>query len=271
MTWKDKIDAFNRRWNVAPVTDLTTVFVEFKIRIINVFRDIDGHVLTTDVWTFCKIFSIDHREGQDHGYIIRALNSAHALIDLYKMLEIIFAFDIYDNRRYVHENKSKGWYLREAQEVFNLSTVQSRIIKTSQGEIVIVPAGEEKLDEELVNPVLSFLGKNSNGHFVSALKFYEQKDWINCSENIRRSLEEYLREKFKNHAGLQTNITEIGKILKSQKSPAQVRNIVSIIFGHLDQFFNEHSKHKDGDIEESDAEFLIYQTALLMRYIEKYV
>ncbi|MDP2668483.1 MAG: hypothetical protein Q8P07_01465 [bacterium] len=271
MNWKDKIDAFNKRWNVLPEADETYVFIAFKTRMINIFRDIDSHVYTTDVRAFCKIFSIDYAEDHRRGYIINALNSAHDLITIYKMLEIIFAFEIYDNERYVTEHKGKGWYFRETEEAFALSNIQARIVLTGQKEIIIAPAGEEKLDKELVNYALSFLHKNSNQHFVAALKFYDKRDWIHCAENIRRSVEEYLREKLKNNAGLEANISTVGGVLKNQKSPAQIRSIISITLGHLDKFFNEHSKHNDGDFEEADAEFLIYQTGLLMRYLEKYV
>jgi len=268
--WGEKIKAFNKRWNIVSTINSAFLFSQFQTRIINTFQDIDNHVYRQGVKTFCKIFSISYQEGYRCEYVVNALRSTTNFTDLYKMLEIIFALDIYDNNRYAIEYQNKEWYLKETQEIFEISGVEARIIRTKQSEILIVPAGEEKLDEELVNLALSFLDESSNNHFVSALKFYEQKDWIRCAEGLRRSLEEYLRKKLKN-AGLQKNIAEIGKKLKDQKSPVQIRSIIVTIFGHLDQFFNENCKHKDGDLEESDAEFLIYQTALLMRYVEKYV
>lgn len=270
MIWKDKIDAFNRRWNITPTADSPTTFFEFKTRIVNVLQDIDSHVYPREVGKFCKIFSISYQDDR-RGYIVHALSSASSLIEMYKMLEIIFAFDVYDNGRYIHENKNKGWYLQETKEAFDLSNVQARIVLTKQDEIIIAPAGEHKLDEELTNLALSFLGEKSNSHLVSALGFFEEKKWVKCSEGIRRSLEEYLREKLENNVGLSSNITEVGKTLKAQKSPTQVRNIIMSTFSHLDHFFNENSKHNDGDLEEADAEFLIYQTTLLMRYIEKHI
>ncbi len=271
--WKNKIDIFNKRWNISVADNSTETFTKFKTRVLSTFADIENHIMTPDIRTFCKIFGIAYDERHTrYVYILNAIKNTSSLTDLCLMLEVIFAFDIYDNSRYVvMERHNKGWYLKETKEIFEISGIQTRIIESASGEIFIVPSGEKKLDEELVNPVLSFLQSGSNKHFISALQFYEQKKWVNCAESLRRSLEEYLREKLENNIGLQANISEISKKLKNQKSPAQTRNIVATNFGHLNQFFNENSKHGDGDLEESDAEFLIYQIALLMKYIEKYI
>lgn len=271
LNWKNKKDSFNKRWNIAETIDSSIIFLQFRTRILNIFNDIDKHVYSDGVKIFCQYFSIIYDENH-HGYIRGALISVSNIVDLYEMLEVIFALDIYDNSHYIAaEYKDKRWYLREAKEVFEISNLETRIVETKEHEILIIPDREEKLDKELVDLALSFLDENSNSHFLSALKFYEQKRWVKCSESIRRSLEEYLRNKLKNEVGLKENISNLGKILKKENSSVQIRNIIITIFSYLDSFFNENSKHKDGDLDESDAEFLIYQTALLMRYIEKYV
>ena len=84
-------------------------------------------------------------------------------------------------------------------------------------------------------------------------------------------MEEFLRIKLKNNAGLKANILEVSKKLKDENSPVQARNIIVSIFNYVDNYFNEESKHKDGDLKENEAEFLIYQIALLMRYINKQI
>ena len=128
------------------------------------------------------------------------------------------------------------------------------------------------MDEKLVNDVLEFLPTESSGHFVSALKFYEECGNENCiksAESLRRALEEFLRFKLNNTMGLQQNIKETGKELKKRGGDAQIRNIIAQIFGYLDQYFNENSKHNDGEIDEPENEFLIYQIGLLMRYLNR--
>lgn len=59
------------------------------------------------------------------------------------------------------------------------------------------------------------------------------------------------------------------KKLKSDGRDPQVRNVIFQVFSYLDQYFNENSKHKDGDIDSAENEYLIYQIGLLMRYLDK--
>lgn len=49
-----------------------------------------------------------------------------------------------------------------------------------------------------------------------------------------------------------------------------MRNIIFQNFNFIDKYFNENSKHNDGDLQNFDNEFVIYQTGLLMRYIENF-
>ena len=49
------------------------------------------------------------------------------------------------------------------------------------------------------------------------------------------------------------------------------RNIIFGTFNYLDKYFNENSKHGDGNINEPENEFLIYQVGLFMRYIDKVI
>lgn len=77
-----------------------------------------------------------------------------------------------------------------------------------------------------------------------------------------------LKDKLGN-GGLKANITELQKKLKLGDKDKQVRNIIGATFNFLDQYFNDNSKHNDGDINDSENEFLIYQTGLLMRYINR--
>jgi hypothetical protein len=72
-----------------------------------------------------------------------------------------------------------------------------------------------------------------------------------------------------NSKGLNANIGELQLKLKADGRASEIRNIIFQIFNYLDSFYNEHSKHNDGDINEEENEYLIYQTGVLMRYIDK--
>ena len=64
-----------------------------------------------------------------------------------------------------------------------------------------------------------------------------------------------------------SNIKELQERLKIKNTKSLIRNAIFQIFNNLDQYYNENSKHRDGDIDEYENEYLIYQTALLMRYV----
>ena len=159
--------------------------------------------------------------------------------------------------------------IKDVEEAIELSDINVSIKKSKNG-IVLYPKGEKKLDDELVNTTLSFLNKESNKHFEDALKFYQIKKPVKSAESLRRSLEEFLRYKLQNQKGLKENINILQKDIRNG-SNLEVRNIIFQTCDYLDKYFNEHSKHRDGKIDEAENEFLIYQTGLLMRYINKTV
>ena len=144
-------------------------------------------------------------------------------------------------------------------------------ITITNGDVILYPKGEDKLDEKLVNETLSFLNSKSGTHFEQALKFYQSNNPVKSAESLRRTIEEFLRFKLNNNNGLDSNITELTKKLKDENNDIQVRNIISATLRHLDVYFNENSKHNDGDITEPENEFLIYQTGLLLRYINRVI
>lgn len=269
------MEQFNKRWNIISSDSYEESFRKFKIRILNIFQGIDQHVTKESITAFCQYYGIEevwHTQMYgDHSWstnIIDRLNSEENEKEFYRLIELIFSLDItstigYD-RRYSY---SKEILLRKVIEAINLSDVNVAIA-ISNDEVILYPKGEKKLDDELVNHTLSFLDNKSNEHFEHALKFYQAKKPVKSAESLRRSLEEFLRYKLKNSKGLDANIKELQKKLKTDQRNPQVRNIVFQTFSYLDKYFNENSKHNDGDISDSENEFLVYQVGLLMRYLE---
>lgn len=279
MNLKDKIQKFNKRWNVGDAESCEESFNKFKIRILNILKNIDGQVDKESISLFCQFYGIPEK-WESNSYsdeswsknIITRLKEENNEVEFYKLLEVIFSLNIMRLMGYsVSEEYSRESLYREVRQAIEFSSVNLATTITKEGDIIFYPRGEELLDDGLVDSVLSFLNKESNAHFVEALGFYQQKKWIKCSESLRRSAEEFFRFKLENKNGLAANITEIGKLLKNEKSPVQARNIVVQTLGYLDQFFNENSKHNDGNLGEEDAEFLIYQVGLVLRFIEKHV
>lgn len=276
MNLKDKMDKFNKRWSITSTDSYEDAFRKFKTRILNIFENIDRHLTDESITAFCQFYGIKevwHSGMMDNVWstnISDRLKQEYDEKEFYKLIELIFSLDIratmgYGGHDYTY---SKDILYRDVVKAVELSDVNLSITATD-GEVILYPKGEDLLDEELVNSPLSFLNKESAEHFIQALQFYQSKKHIKSAESLRRTLEEFLRNKLGNTKGLSANITELQTKLKADKRDAQVRNIVGSIFSYLDQYFNENSKHNDGDIDDSENEFLIYQTGLLVRYINK--
>jgi len=276
MDLKDKMNKFNKRWSITSTDSYEDAFKKFKTRILNIFENIDHHMTDESITAFCQFYGIKevwHSGMMDNTWstnISDRLNQENDEKEFYKLIEVIFSLDITQIGGYRGETTySKNILYEKVIEAVDLSDVNVSII-AKDGEVILYPKGEKMLDEELVDSPLSFLNKESAEHYIQALQFYQSKKHIKSAESLRRTLEEYLRYKLKNAKGLNANISELQAQLKSDGRDPQVRNILGSTFNCLDQYFNENSKHKDGDIDDTENEFLIYQVGLLLRYISKF-
>lgn len=271
------MEDFYKRWKIIEKLDYKEEFIKFKTRVLTIFSDIDKHVEEAVVEDFCNRLGVlptwyyDNFSYRNIGEnIINTLKNIHDEKKFYFVLELVLNLNIQTlwgfNRNIEY---SRDILILKFFKILKYSNVNLKAVKKNK-EIILYPKGEEILDDKLVDRVLSFLDDKSQKHFIEALKLYEkktEKDSIKSAESLRRSLEEFLRFKLSNSKGLQGNILELQKKLKINGCDIKIRNIISKIFTYLDQYFNENSKHNDGDINESENEFLIYQIGLLMRYI----
>lgn len=264
----EKNKHFNKRWNIDGSTNYELEFNKFKTRILNIFSDIDDKLTDNSVLRFCNFFGIPISDFGNN--IINALSSENDEKNFYKMLEIIFCLGFEGEGPYERfKPEYKQSLLPPFIEAVRISNINLEVA-IDGNDLILYPRGEKLLDEILVNKVLSFLDGSSYNHFVDALKFYDKaqpKYYIKASESLRRTVEEFLRLKLENDHGLDKNITFLQSRLKEDKRDIEIRKIIFSIFSYLDKYFNENSKHKDGDINSSECEFLIYETGLLLRYI----
>jgi len=279
MDIKKKLQNFDKKWGIIGNVSYEEEFQKFKNRVLNILLDIDSDVYEQDITKFCQTLGIIEKWNKNafSGYK-RSDNIINALIEeneekrFYRLLQMISFLSIIKKTdtagRVIY---SRAILFNRLAEAIDLSKVNlSMVVKND--EIIFYPKGEEKLDEVLIDEVLSFLNPKGHKHFIDALNLYlnfSLENAIKSAESLRRSLEEFLRYKLNNPFGLNKNIKELGKKLKKDNRDTMVRNIILKTFLLLDQYFNENSKHQDGDIDEAENEFLVYQTGLLMRYIDK--
>jgi len=271
-----KLTEFNKRWNITSDDSYEEEFKKFKARVLNIFAYIDKHVTTEGISEFCQILGIKEEWKHDiYGGSPNSLNIINALdreegIKFYKLLQIISYLPISTRSSYGGKiTSSRSIFFNRLAEAIKYSNVNLAMV-IKEDEVILYPQGEKELDSKLVDEVLSFLDQKSQKHFVDALGFYEQgdgKNTIKSAESLRRSLEEFLRFKLGNSNGLAKNISKLQSVLKKDGRDPQIRKIMIQIFSYLDQYFNENSKHEDGEISLAENEYLIYQTGVLMRYV----
>ena len=263
MNLKEHRGDFNRRWKINSKELPKESFRKFKQRVLNLFTDdIIDQLTEESIAQFCNTFGIK----RSRRTIIDHVEKTESISEICRILEIIFSLDFALHLPYYYHSKVK----QSIKEIIEMSDVNVAIGE-SKVRLITYPQGEKKLDDELVNQVLNFLNPQSNKHFKEALTFYQKNTPVKSAESLRRCLEEFLRYKLKNEKGLEKNIQTFQKQLKENKgkNKSKIRDITFQTFNYLDDYFNENSKHKDGKIDEPENEFLIYQTGLLMRYIDR--
>jgi len=278
MNYKEKVEEFNKRWSIIDNLSYEEEFKKFKKRVLNIFSDIDRHIEKEGIRKFCQILGTTEEWKSNYNTrwsenIINSLKNENNEKQFYRLLHIIFLLPIKtsysDYSREVTYSRVK--LFKDLYEAIELSNINLSITAKNE-EVILYPRGEKEFDTKLVNKVLSFLNPESEIHFVDALNSYSNfssKNAIKSSESLRRALEEFLRFKLNNNKGLQQNIVELGKKLKASSCDSVIRNNITQTFSLMDLYFNENSKHNDGEIDENENEFLIYQTGILMRYISK--
>lgn len=246
---------------------------------INILKDIDDNLSEDDISEFCLFYGVEevwfdgnynyiynHNEKYSRNIIERVKYESNPT-EFYKLLEVIFTLNIKTTYGYRQNTVySKKILLQKTQKAIEYSNIDVSL-QVKDNDIFLYPKGEKYLDDNLVNILLNFLNQKSQNHFIEALKFYQDKKPIKSAESLRRTLEEFLREKLDPKKGLKENIKSIESVLKAQGTNSQVAKIIGHIFNYLDTYFNDNSKHNDGNIKEEENEFLIYQIGLLLRYL----
>lgn len=275
MKFSEKLQSFKKRFNIIDNHNEDENFNQFKIRALNIFDQIDLCISEEGIRDFCTNFAI--RISMQSGIrtsinnqknIITALTKESDEHLFYLMLETIF--DLPLGRQYP-DNLRIYWY-EKLTEAFNISNINVSITQSVSGEILFYPRGEKLLDEGLIEETLTFLDPSSQKHFVSALNSYEKKEHHKSAESIRRTLEEFLKFKLTNQKSLAGNIKDdLLPHLEAKGVAKELRNLIKTNLDYLEKFFNNHTKHNDGAVDEASNEFLIYQAGTLMRYISKVI
>ena len=268
MDFLEKMKLINKRWKIVDDKDYSNRLANFKVRISNIFKHVDRDVSEDDIGEFCNLLAITEvwNQGTIDNYsknIIDAIYGEKNEYRLYRLLEIVLSLPSLTDR---------SGYFQKVKQAIELSKVNVSISMQDYDNVVLFPKGEKILDEKLVDEVLSFLTTAPRAHFIDSLNYYGKNtkaNFVKAAESLRRSSEEFLRDKLGNRKGLSSNIVEAQAQLKKNGKDSNIRNIAFQVLSHLDKFYNENSKHGDGAIDEPECEYLIYQTGVIFRYLNK--
>lgn len=258
-----QMKAFDDRWGIKNKHEPSETFRLFKRALIQAFHSLEDKMPEESKELFAYAFGLERSSNYgNENTIVEALESEEDSIIFYKKLEFLFSLKF--------DYNYWNYYLDKLIKILALQPVNISLTKDKSGNMIIIPKGEEFLDSEIVTKVMGFLDEKSNEHFLDSLKEYQtnkKSSRIKSCEQLRRALEEYLRFKLGNTKNLSNNILVLLIKLKEKGTNKEIRNLIQKNFNYLDKYFNEHSKHGDGEISEIENELLIYQVGLLLRYI----
>lgn len=133
--------------------------------------------------------------------------------------------------------------------------------------VFIFPKGAKELDDALVSEPLKWLKDYPNAYktYVIALKQYSEGIYIrDVADNLRKALEDFLREFLGNNNDFNKNKKMIEDYLRSQNVDSHLITILCALLNHYYLLNNEIAKHND-KMDKKYLEFLLYQTGIFIR------
>lgn len=272
---KNSRTGFNRRWAINSSENSELEFKKFKTRILNAIKGVDQKLQSEGIRLFCNVLGIKEAWKSDayHQKWTKVVENEFSAVDdekeFYYRLQLLVDLPFKKINKAYEIIDHKAVVLSHIRESVDLSGVNLAMTTDSAGDLIFLPKGEELLDETLVNEPLKFLTGSALEHFKQALVEFQNDKPVRSAEELRRTVEEFLKAILKNDRVLKNNILRVGSTLKSDNRAPQLRNIIQQNLNYLDAFWDDKSKHKDGDINANDNEFIIYQVGLLLRYLHK--
>lgn len=135
--------------------------------------------------------------------------------------------------------------------------------------VFIFPKGAKEFDDALVSQPLEWLTQYPQAHktFCIALRQYSDGIYIrDVADNLRKALEEFMREFLGNSCDFSKNTKNIESYLKSQNADSQLINMFRPLLNYYYLMNNDIAKHND-KVDAKYLEFLMYQTGIFIRML----
>lgn len=259
-----KMSSIHDRWGVKQPPDEQRL--QLKNRLITFLGLIGFEVDESDVVTMCLRFGKTKSQVASfnkYDYTWR-LYTEHEIQNAQNSFEIAYIIECLMN---VVDKFGSDAVGSQIKKILAMSNSDFNLVKTKKGWLTY-PKGEKLLDEKVVEKALTFLTDKPLDEFTHALEHFSQKHYVEAAEKSRRSLEEYLRQTLSRpKLGLDAGIKELGSLMKLKNIENHRNQLIIKQLRLLDGHFNDSSKH-NSKTDESEAEFLIYQVASILKFID---
>ena len=218
-----------------------------------------------EFFKFCMIIGLPYSDYESY-YVDQGLLEVFRL-KVNNTVELVSYYIAYVQTREIPDiEKSRlikilQGYLREAHCEFE--------IYKDQDGYYLFPVGAEMLDNKLVSDTLIWLDEypQTMKTFSVALRQYSEKTYIrDIADNLRKALEDFLKEFLVNSKNLEHNIPLIGAYLKEQGASEEIAKILVGLINLYSTLNNKIAKHHD-KVDAKFLEFLMYQTGLFIRML----
>lgn len=135
--------------------------------------------------------------------------------------------------------------------------------------IFFFPRGAKELDSALVSAPLEWLKDypNTRETYSRALKQYSEMEHTrDVADNLRKTLEDFMKEFLHNEKDFDNNRSEICKYLKEKGADNNITNMLGPMLTSYKKNNDDRVKHND-KLDPKFLEFILYQTGLFIRMI----
>ena len=262
-----RVEGFNRRWDIQ--LDDTDRWNNFKNRFLNLYTSDISKQMEKDgsIDEFFNIIGI-HRvinvidsmilgRHPIYTYFLNAKNIQEFLLGL----QVIFWM-----KTITIEAKKR--FFKSIQDAIAITGVQL-VIKQTNTDTLLYPAGAKLLDRKLVDDNLDWLSQHPKSYelFKNALlktnKKGEEREIVDC---LRLSLELLIKDILHNKKSLENQKNELGNYFKSKNVSVELTNLFWTVLDYYSKYQNNNAKHENG-VPSDEVEFILYLTGVLMRFL----
>lgn len=210
------------------------------------------------LFEYCNIVGADYYYTES---IIEDITDEHSVLEFLAKYSVMLHLLKRDSSAYQYYSA----LLRNGLDVCH---IQYELVEDDDG-LFVFPKGAAELDNALITEPLVWLSEypQAKKTFITALKQYSEGQYVrDTADNLRKALEEFLREFLGNTKQLEANKSEIGRYLGSQNVGAEFTSLFQTVIQTYKLINDAYAKHHD-KVEPKLLEFLLYQTGLLIRMV----